>query len=542
MLGRVLEYLIRAKDKTKEPTSSAAGNFEALRAKASHSIAGLIAKVGALAGAMIGIRKVGGLFVESIKVAFQFERYETQFKVLLGSLEAAKARMAELAEFSAKTPFQLGEIAQASRQLHVFSGGVLGAADSLKLVGDAAATSGKSIDEVAFWVGRAYSAIQAGLPFGEAGMRLQEMAILSGDARNKMDELTAAGATNAEIWAVLQGELEKFNGGMEELSKTGEGLVSTLKDNWKLALGEFGKAFTDIAKNDIKGLSDALSRLKEDGTIAVWADRAVEALRKVRDAIGPVARGIGSFLGHIRRGAAYLGARSIGLSKADAWGATEESERQRTEARGKREAAVRTAAQSRQTEAKATEEKTLNERIAEAMAISQKATDEKHAKEKAEAEAKAQEKADKERAAQLKHDMEELVRAEKDARSKMQQDLQAELAASNTMAGDQRSRLERAKSQVAQAWGWYRDPESFKAQLAEESAEKSAQAQFVKDEARLKRRSEWRTRKLDAPEEAVRRVVLAREEEQAAARNLALIEEHTRGLAEQLRVALAMKG
>ena len=77
----------------------------------------------------------------SIKAAFDFETIETQFKVLLGSTEAAKKRMKELSEFSANTPFKLDGIAAASRQLHAFSEGALGDVKSLKLVGDAAATS-----------------------------------------------------------------------------------------------------------------------------------------------------------------------------------------------------------------------------------------------------------------------------------------------------------------------------------------------------------------------------------------------------------------
>ena len=52
---------------------------------------------------------------EKIKAALitgnaEFERYEVQFGVLLGSTGLAKKRLEELAEFGAKTPFELPEV------------------------------------------------------------------------------------------------------------------------------------------------------------------------------------------------------------------------------------------------------------------------------------------------------------------------------------------------------------------------------------------------------------------------------------------------
>lgn len=83
---------------------------------------------------------------------------------------------------------------------------------------------------------------------------------------------------------------------------------------------------------------------------------------------------------------------------------------------------------------------------------------------------------------------------------------------------DAQSRLADARRSVSRAWGWYRNKESMAAQLQEEKAEAEAQRQYLKDFENLKRwRSDWRTAKnLSVDEEAVRRVALAREEEKAA--------------------------
>lgn len=102
-------------------------------------------------------------------------------------------------------------------------------------------------------------------------------------------------------------------------------------------------------------------------------------------------------------------------------------------------------------------------------------------------------------------------------------------------------RLTRAKSAAQQAWGWYRDPESFRAQLAEEKAEAVAQKQFDKDADSLRRRTGWRSRSLDAEQEAVRRVIFAREEEAKAREALVKIEHNTAGLKEMLETLLTAK-
>jgi hypothetical protein len=252
------------------------------------SLAGSVANVGrgafrALTSLPTLLAGGGGLATigKSIKEAFAVETMQTQFKVLLGSVDAAKARLKELQDFSASTPFQLDGIAQASRSLHVFSGGVLGGSDSLRIAGDAAAATGRQIEEVGFWYGRAYAAIKNGQPFGEVAMRLQEMGILTGEGRAQIDNLRKAGASTETVFGALNAEFAKFGGGMEELSKTGGGLVSTLKDNVKLSMAEFGEAFTGAAKGGLQTLIAKIGELRESGAVAAWGQRAAQVISGV---------------------------------------------------------------------------------------------------------------------------------------------------------------------------------------------------------------------------------------------------------------------
>ena len=83
---------------------------------------------------------------------------------------------------------------------------------------------------------------------------------------------------------------------------------------------------------------------------------------------------------------------------------------------------------------------------------------------------------------------------------------------------DAQQRLQAAIAAESQAWGWYRNRDAWKAQLAEEKANAEAEKQFEKDFDHLKRfRSSWRTNtNLSEDEEIVRRVGLAREQREAA--------------------------
>ena len=106
-------------------------------------------------------------------------------------------------------------------------------------------------------------------------------------------------------------------------------------------------------------------------------------------------------------------------------------------------------------------------------------------------------------------------------------------------------RLSAARSQVARAWGWYRNQDSMQAHIDDILAQREAEKQWEKDFARLQsRHRDWESvdvGKLTAAEEATRQVALARQEEQAAQKALDEIAGNTRDLAEKLDELLSMK-
>ena len=238
--------------------------------EANAQVKGLGSSMISLKGAFVGLAVAGvGVFAKSILSAgSEMEKLETQFKVLLGDMDSAKARMQELSKFAQTTPFQLTEVAGASRILQTLGGNLLATGEGLRMVGDASAISGESFENLAVHIGRAYSGLQANRPIGESMARLQELGLVTGETRNKIEALTKS-AKGKEAWKLLEKELSKTKGGMNELSQTLGGLVSTLKDQFQGVLRELGSGgFFDSIKSGLKSVVGVMNELLDSGFFA----------------------------------------------------------------------------------------------------------------------------------------------------------------------------------------------------------------------------------------------------------------------------------
>jgi len=222
------------------------------------TVAGVGRDLASAAAAITGAGSiaVAGLAAIGFKTSASLETAELQFQTLLGSADEARAKVAELFQFAAKTPFEAGPIIEASRQLQIFGGDALNTEQNLRRIGDAAAAVGQPIEQVAFWVGRANEAIQSGRPFGEAALRLQEMGVITGDTRNRMEELSAQGASADQIFAVLGGRLDEFGGAMARQQDSWLGLTSTMKDLVSLGAANIFAPLFDSTKRFLVVLRD----------------------------------------------------------------------------------------------------------------------------------------------------------------------------------------------------------------------------------------------------------------------------------------------
>ena len=548
-----LTFWLRVKDKTAVALSTIAGRFRALQKAVEAKALSMVKSLFSLRTAIVLIMAAAGGMALALKQAFAFERYETQFSVLLGNLDAAKQHISDLQAFSSSTPFQFDGIAQASRQLLVFSDGALGAKESLKLVGDAAAVSGQGIQEVAFWVGRAYSAISSGRPFGEAAARLQEMALLSGTARGEIEDLTEAGASNAEVWALLEKELKKAKGGMGELAKTGEGLLSTFGDEGKLVIAEFGKEFELLAKDSIQLVIDKLRELKKEGSLKAWAKEAADELSKVisrfakitawanrhsktintAKAVTDLLNPFGNPIKKAKNLASMFGSNEGSVNQSELLGAVVEGRKRRKAKEDAKKKAIVEAEES----AKEDEKKIAK------LAAEQKKVDAKRAKEAADAIAKEQSKAMEKLAKESIALARKVAREEASIRHR---ELSKEMTGLRDKEGDVRSQLAKAESKARTAWEEFKDPELFKRRLEEEKKEAAAEEEYNEIIKKLKGQI---SRGFDVEgsmftsdrEKSALRVMKAREEIETQLQLLTSIEANTKSLADKIEALMTMK-
>ena len=273
------------------------------------------------------IRKAFGALKTIVGSAFKFETQTIQFKTLIGNIDEAKAHMADLKALGDTPPFNLDQFTAASRQLMVLTDGVLGYKKSLELIGDAAAATGKPIEEMGHAVGRLYSFIRDGQPLSRAVMELRNMGVLTPEVAQKLQDMQKAGAKTTELWEEVEKALGRYNGAMKATEQTGEGMIGAIESRWDSVVRTFGQALEDEAKGGLKSVLDQMKEIEEDGTLAVWAEKVKSAVAAVANAfksLAPVVSGVwktivgtfdavGSELGR------FAGAISMG-NFADAFG------------------------------------------------------------------------------------------------------------------------------------------------------------------------------------------------------------------------------
>lgn len=261
---------------------SSLGDFKAF------SVGSMAAVGAAVAGAALAVKGLQAVWTEAqaaVGEAANRETMQTAFIPLLGSAKAAKERMAELADFAAHTPFQLPEVAAASRTLETLTDGALSTGQGLTMVGDVASGTNTPFEELAVTIGRLYSGLDSGRPVGEAMQRLQEVGAITPEVRTKLEKLQAEGKKGSEVWRVAAEDLARFSGGMELQSQTWNGKLSTLSDAWAEVRAQFGEPIMDALKplldDGISTLESMAAKAREIGETIAYAMRfMIEAFKQ----------------------------------------------------------------------------------------------------------------------------------------------------------------------------------------------------------------------------------------------------------------------
>ena len=254
----------------------------------------IVGIVTAAASAAINLSKIGLQFNQEI------EGYTTNFKFLLGSTELAAEKVEQLKEMASRTPFGIGDLSQATQTLLGFGIEAEKTDKILTMLGDAALGDKNKLQSLSLSFAQATSAgklmgqdlmqmINAGFnPLNtiaqQTGLSVGQLKeIMSGtseEAREVMLQtkgLTDYGRQIIEqnyisaenLYSALEAATSEgglFYKGMEEASKTTNGLLSTMKDTANELLGKFLYPVSEFLRTNI--LPDTIDLLDALGGIA----------------------------------------------------------------------------------------------------------------------------------------------------------------------------------------------------------------------------------------------------------------------------------
>jgi len=172
--------------------------------------------------------------VSFVSVSAKFEQFETTLESITGSSEKAKESMSWITDFTSQTPYELGQVTEAFVKMKAY--GIDPTTGTLKTLGDTASAMGKPIQQ-------AVEAMADAL-VGE-NERLKEFGI---KAKRQGEEIayawTDSSGASREIVidnnkAIIESTLnaifnEKYVGAMDAQSKTWNGIISNMKDEWTL--------------------------------------------------------------------------------------------------------------------------------------------------------------------------------------------------------------------------------------------------------------------------------------------------------------------
>ena len=206
-----------------------------------------------------------GLGAAAVKSAADLETLETSFVSLTGGAREAAMMVAQLNEFTAQTPFQLEQVGNAARQLIASGTAISEVNTQLQFLGDIAATSGSSIEEIAAIFAKVNAKGKVELEnlnqLAERGIPIFKA--LSDATGLLPSELGAGAVTVQQFNATLRSFAEEggfANGAMERLSQTAAGKFSTALDNLKLAGAELGQTLLPAVTRLLDTITDLAQR------------------------------------------------------------------------------------------------------------------------------------------------------------------------------------------------------------------------------------------------------------------------------------------
>ncbi len=272
---------IVARDKTKRAVEQSKKGLGGIKTAALAASAAL-ASIGA-----------GRVISNLVRVGKEVESLQVRFKFLFGTAEEGTKAFDNLADFAAKVPFSLEEIAAASGNLAVVSKDANDLSRILEITGNVAAVTGLDFLTTASQIQRAFSGgIAAADVFREKGVR----ALLGFEQGAKV----SIEQTVERFEEVFSGQ-GRFANATDDLAQTLEGTLSMINDKFFKFQQSVNKSFFEELKLQFGDLNDALER--NEATIERFGEsigenlaqslsNAVTVINFINESLGLLARSL----------------------------------------------------------------------------------------------------------------------------------------------------------------------------------------------------------------------------------------------------------
>lgn len=227
-------------------------------------------KIGA-AVAAAGAAAGGYVLKTGIGYNRQMDDYTANMQTLLGGVDKAEAKIKELSDMAAKTPFELPTLADATQTLLSFGVKAEDSTGILKSLGDISLGNASKLETLTRAYGKMSSTgkitqenIQSMIDAGfnplnliaeRNHMTMEKLNEAISDGKVPFDELT---------WAIQKATSEggQYFNGMETASKTLTGRLSTLKENWRAFLALLTKpAYETLRDTVLPSAIDMVNKL-----------------------------------------------------------------------------------------------------------------------------------------------------------------------------------------------------------------------------------------------------------------------------------------
>ena len=225
------------------------------------------------------------------------ESYLTNFKVMLGSEEAAATKLSEIRKMAASTPFSLDDLTSGTQTLLQFGIAADDTTGVLQRLGDISLGNAEKLQTLTRAYGKMSSAQKVTLEnvnmMIDAGFNpLNQICDATGESMSDLYKRISDGKVSfSELEAAVEAATSQggqFYNGMLEASQTFNGRLSTLTDNTKALLGALSDSLYSSLSDLLPVANDVVLELTDaftEGGVPAMLDTAAELLDNFADGL-----------------------------------------------------------------------------------------------------------------------------------------------------------------------------------------------------------------------------------------------------------------